>query len=163
MKNIFLLPVILFFYIYISGCSGYKPIFSASDLKFVVEDHEIEGDKKLGNIIYSKLYNLSKGNEKKPKAQSVNILIKISKDKISTAKDSTGKILEYKTTINANFLISDYLSNEKILDKNYILSSSYKAHDQYSETIKNENIVIENLLNKIYQDILVSMSQYNIK
>ena len=117
----------------------------------------------MGNIIYSKLYNLSKANEKNPEALTINILIKISKNRNSTAKDSTGKILEYKTTINADILINDYLSNEEILNKNYVLSSSFKAHDQYSETVKNENIVIENLLNKIYQDILILMSENQLK
>ena len=54
-------------------------------------------------------------------------------------------------------------SNEEILNKNYVISSSFKAHDQYSETVKNENIVIENLLNKIYQDILILMSENQLK
>ena len=163
MKKIFFFSILFLLVAHIYSCAGYKPIFSKSDLKFIVEEHTIEGDKNLGNIIYSKLYNLSKANEKNPEALTINILIKISKNRNSTAKDSTGKILEYKTTINANILINDYLSNEEILNKNYVLSSSFKAHDQYSETVKNENIVIENLLNKIYQDILILMSENQLK
>ena len=60
MKKIFFFSILFLLVAHIYSCAGYKPIFSTSDLKFIVEEHTIEGDKNLGNIIYSKLYNLSK-------------------------------------------------------------------------------------------------------
>ena len=42
-----------------------------------IVDYVIEGDKKLGNQIYSKLYNLSNSNKNNPEAQSVHILIEV--------------------------------------------------------------------------------------
>ena len=48
----------------IVACAGYEPIFSSTNLEFKIADYSISGDKKLGNQIYSKLYNLSRSNKK---------------------------------------------------------------------------------------------------
>ena len=51
------------------------------------------------------------------------------------------------------------MTGNEILNENFDFSSVYKAQDQYSETIKLENRAIENLINKIYQDLLIKLSQ----
>ena len=48
--------------IFINSCTGYKPIFSSSNIKFDIADYSIEGDKKIAKQIYAKLNNLSKNN-----------------------------------------------------------------------------------------------------
>ena len=152
---------IIFFilFIVINGCSGYEPIFSSSNLQFEISNYSIEGDKKLGNKIYSKLYNLSKQNKNQEGTIGLDIVIRVSKEKIATTKNTAGKILEYKVNLNTKILIDNYLTNERILDKNFISSSSYKVQDQYSETIKNENKLIENLINQTYQELLIKLSE----
>ena len=142
----------------INGCAGYKPIFSSSNLQFKITDYVIKGDKKLGNQIYSKLYNLSKYNESNSASKSIYISIDISKEKKSTAKNSAGKILEYKISINSSIEIKDFFTNKAILNYNITSFSSYKVQDQYSETVKLENRTLENLLNKVYQDLIIQMS-----
>ena len=102
MKKITSLIILLFLFININGCSGYKPIFTSSNFEFKIEDYLIEGDKKLGNQIYSKLFNLSKSNKNEQESRSIYIRIKTVKEKNATAKDSTGKILEYKINLNTN-------------------------------------------------------------
>ena len=159
MKKITSLIILLFLFININGCSGYKPIFTSSNFEFKIEDYLIEGDKKLGNQIYSKLFNLSKSNKNEQESRSIYIRIKTVKEKNATAKDSTGKILEYKINLNTNISVQDYLTNESILDHDFILSTSYKAQDQYSETIKLETKSIENLLNRTYEELLVKLSE----
>ena len=64
MKKISYLVISFILLTYINACTGYKPIFSSSNVQFEITDYIIEGDKKLGNQIYSKLYNLSKSNKK---------------------------------------------------------------------------------------------------
>ena len=91
--------------------------------------------------------------------KSIFINIKVLKDKNATVKDATGKILEYKINLNTKVIVKNYLTNDTLLDKNFISSSSYKVQDQYSETIKLENRVIENLINKTYQEILIKLSE----
>ena len=158
-NNYLIFPI--FFLILISACVGYEPIFKSTNVQFKISEYLIEGDKILGNKIYSKLNNLSKSQKDNANSRPISIIINTTKNKKETSKDSAGKILEYKTTINANFLISDYLSNEKILDKNYILSSSYKAHDQYSETIKKQPLLTVNL-DKLVQDLSIFVKKVSI-
>ena len=157
MKKIYLIISFLML-ICINGCAGYEPIFSSSNLQFKITDYVIKGDKKLGNQIYSKLYNLSKYNESNSASKSIYISIDISKEKKSTAKNSAGKILEYKISINSSIEIKDFLTNNAILNHNITSFSSYKVQDQYSETVKLENRTLENLLNKVYQELIIQMS-----
>ena len=159
MKKIMTLPFLFTILICIYACADYKPIFGSANLQFQIADYLVEGDKKLGNKIYSKLYNLSKSNKNQKETTSVVINIKVLKEKNSTSKDATGKILEYKINLNTKVIVKNYLTNNKLLDKNFISSSSYKVQDQYSETIKLENKVIENLINKTYQEILIKLSE----
>ena len=159
MKKIIYPIILLIILININACVGYKPIFSSSNLQFEIADYLIKGNKKLGNQIYSKLYNLSKSNKNNPAAQSIYILIDISKSKDSTAKNSAGKILEYKVILNTIIIVKNFLTDDEILNKNFTSFSSYKVQDQHYETVKLENKTIENLLNKIYQDLLIKMSE----
>ena len=56
-------------------------------------------------------------------------------------------------------LLKDYLTEKVIFEKNFYSFSSYRVQDEYSETKKLENKTIENLINKIYQDLLIKMSE----
>ena len=159
MKKITTLPLLFTILLCIYACADYKPIFGSTNLQFEIADYSVEGDKKLGNKIYSKLYNLSKSNKNQKEITSVVINIKVLKEKNSTSKDATGKILEYKINLNTKVIVKNYLTNDTLLDKNFISSSSYKVQDQYSETIKLENKVIENLINKTYQELLIELSE----
>ena len=158
MKKIPYLFISFIILIYIGACAGYKPIFSSSNLEFIITDYSILGDKKLGNQIYSKLYNLSKSTKKTSETKNIYLLINVSKDKKATAKDSTGKILGYKINLSTTITIKDVMTGNKILNENFSFSSAYKAQDQYSETIKLENQTTQNLINNIYQDFLIKFS-----
>ena len=153
----FILPFIIL--ILLNNCSGYKPIFAAGNIEFNINKHTIKDNKILGNKFYSKLYNLSKSNKNNPEAQSVHVSIKASKEKTATVKDNTGKILEYKVTLNVSVIMKNFLTNNEILNQNFASFASYKIQDQYFESIKLENITINNLVNKTYQDLLIRISE----
>ena len=159
MKKITYLIISFILLISINACSGYKPIFSTSNLQFEIADYSIKGNKKLGNQIYSKLYNLSNANKNNPEAQSIFISIEASKDKNATVKNSAGKILEYKISLNSNITVRNFLTNEEILAQDFNYFASFKVQDQYSETIKLENQALENLVNKTYQNLLIKISE----
>ena len=159
MKKTTFLIISLFLLICINACAGYKPIFASSDFQFKIADYSINGNKKLGNKIYSKLYNISKLNKNNPDAQSVRVSIHVSMDKLGTVKNSSGKILEYKINLNTNIIIYNFLSAEEVLNQNFNYYSSYTVQDQHSETINLENITIENLVNKTYQNVLIKISE----
>ena len=106
--------------IFINGCTGYEPIFSSKNLQFKIANFSIEGDKILGNKIYSKLYSISKSTKNDQNVRNIDLLINISKDKSVTSKDSAGKILEYKITLNTEVQVTDSITNDKILNEIFI-------------------------------------------
>ena len=158
MKKITYLTISFILLIGINACAGYKPIFSTSNLQFKIGDYSIKGDKSLGKKIYTKLYNLSQSNKNNTAVKNINISIEASKDKTVKVKNSAGKILEYKISLNSNIEIKDYFTNDQILSHNFNYSSSYKTQDQFSDSLRLENKTIENLLDKTYQDLLIEMT-----
>ena len=160
MKKISHLLISLILLLNISACTGYKPIFSSSNIiEFKITNYSITGDKKLGNQIYSKLYNLSQTTRNTSEVKNIYILINVLKEKNATAKNSAGKILAYKINLSTTVIVENFTTGNQILNENFASSSSYKVQDQYSETIKLENRVIENLINKTYQDLLIKLSE----
>ena len=159
MKKIASLSIAFILLVYLSACAGYKPIFSSSNLQFKINDYIIQGNKKLGNQIYSKLYILSKSNDGDLNAQNINITINLIKNKSATAKNTAGKIIEYKISLDTNILLIDSLSKNEILNYQSTNSSSYKVQDQHSETLKLENRAIENLITETYANFLIQMSE----
>ena len=158
MKKILYLLTSFIILINIGACAGYKPIFGSSNLEFKIAEYSISGDKKLGNIIYFKLYDLSRSTKKTLETKNIYLLINVSKDKKATAKDSAGKILGYKINLSTTITIKDVMTGNEILHENFSYSSVFKAQDQYSETIKLENQTTQNLINNIYQDFLIKFS-----
>ena len=159
MKKILYLLTSFIILINIGACAGYKPIFGSSNLEFKIAEYSISGDKKLGNIIYFKLYDLSRANKRTLETKNIYLLINVSKDKNATAKDSAGKILGYRINLSTTITIKDVMTGNEILHENFSVSSIFKAQDQYSETIKLENQTTQNLINKIYQDLLIKLSK----
>ena len=145
--------------LFIDGCAGYKPIFGSTNLQFEIADYSIEGNKILGNKIYSKLYRLSQSKKDNQNLRNVDLVIKVSKDKNATAKNSAGKILEYKITLNTDIKVTDFITKDKILNQIFISSSIYKVQNKYSDTVNLENQTIENLLNKTYQELVIKLAQ----
>ena len=155
-KNFLISSIILL--IFIAGCSGYKPIFSTTKIPFEISDYSLKRDTALGNKIYFKLKNLSNSTNNQD-ARGISLLIDISKSKNSTSKNSAGKILEYKITLNTKVKVTDFLTNDEILNHTFVSSETYKAQSQYFETVQSENKSINNLLNKTYQDLLIKLSE----
>ena len=145
--------------LFINGCAGYEPIFSSTNLQFEITDYSLEGNKILGNKIYSKLYSLSKSKTDDQNLRHIDLIIKVSKDKNATVKDSTGKTLEYKITLNTDVKVTDFITKDKILNQIFISSLTYKVQNKYSDTINLENHTIENLINKTHEELVIKLAQ----
>ena len=142
----------------IKSCSGYKPIFSSSNLNFNIQSYSIEGNRRLGNNIYSKLHNLSKAQKNKENLKNIDLYINVLDSKESTSKDTAGKILEYKISIRVEIKINDSTNSKKILNEIFTSSTSYKTQSEYSQTLKLEEKSLDNLLNSTYQKVLIKLS-----
>ena len=79
MKKILYLLISFIILINIGACAGYKPIFGSSNLEFKIAEYSISGDKKLGNKIYFKLYDLSRSTKKTSETKNIYLLINVSK------------------------------------------------------------------------------------
>ena len=153
-------PIFSFILLFvINGCVGYEPIFGSTNLQFEIADYSIEGNKILGNKIYSKLYSLSKSKKDDQNLRRVDLVIKVSKDKNVTTKDSAGKILQYKITLNTDIKVTDFITRDNILNQIFTSSITYKVQDKYSDTVDLENRSIEDLLNKTYQELVTRLAQ----
>jgi len=162
MKKIAYLIISIIFLSFVNACAGYKPIYT-TNLQFEITDYSLKNNKKLGRQIYSKLYSLSKSNKRNTNTQSITIMIDVTKNKAASAKDSAGKVLEYRNLLSSNIIIKNYLTDDEILNQNFSYSSTYIVQDKYSETKKIENKSTEDLINKMYQNLLIKMSKVLIK
>ena len=163
MKKITYLAISFVLLICVNGCTGYEPIFSSTKSQIEIVEHSIKGNKKLGNKIYSQLRKAFGSNKNNPNAKTVHATIEVLKNKNATVKNSAGKILEYKVIINTDIIISDARNNDEILKQKFNFSSSYKAQDQYSETKRLENNIINNLLDRTFEDLIIKMSENILK
>ena len=145
------------------ACTGYKPIFSSSNLKIKIVDYSITGDKRLGNQIYSKLHRFTQLDADGPEVKNISILINSSKNKEAMVKDTTGKILTYKINLLTIITVKDFTTDKVIINESFSYFSSYKVQDQYSETLNLENRLTENLINRTYEDLLIKMTEINIE
>jgi hypothetical protein len=159
MKNKNYLILSIFFLVFINACAGYEPIFKTTNINFKISEYIIEGNKTLGNKIYSKLHNLTKSQKNQENSKSISIIIESSKNKKETTKDSSGKVLEYRITLNTKIEIREYLTENKILNQTFNSSIIYKVQDQYSDTIKLENKSIDDLIEKTYQELIIRISE----
>ena len=157
-KNTFTILLIVLL-IFINGCSGYKPIFSSTNLEFDIANYSLEDNKTLGEKIYSRLKRASKLNGNNENVRKIDILIKASQNKKATAKDASGKILQYKISLNIDVKIKDYLTEDEILNETYSSSFTYKIQNQYSDTLKLEERSINQLVDNTYQQILIKLSE----
>ena len=159
MKKLTYLIISIIFLNFINACAGYKPIYTTKNLQFKIVDYSIKSNNKLGRQIYYKLHNLFESSNNNADVQSITITIDIQKDKEAGAKDSTGKILEYKIILNSNIVINDYLTNDEILNQDFSYSSTYKVQSLFSDTKESENKSIDDLINQTYQNLLIQISQ----
>ncbi len=159
MKKISYFIISLIFLMNTIACTGYKPIFSSSNLKIKIVDYSIIGDKRLGNQIYYKLDKFTQLDADGPEVKNISMLINSSKNKTATVKDTAGKILSYKINLLTLITVKDFTTDKVIINESFSYSSSYKVQDQYSETLNLENRVTENLINKTYDDLLIKMTE----
>ena len=153
------LSLSLIFLIFLYGCAGYEPIFNPASINFEIKNYTIEGEKSVGKNIYSKLNILSKTNQSDKNKKNINLLIDASKNKSTFSKNSAGKILSYKITINIKINITDSLTNKNLLNKTFVNSLSYKIQEQFSDTVELENKTIDTLTEQTYENLLISLSE----
>ncbi len=121
------------------------------NINFSITLNETSGDRKINNLIKSKLNSYNSNDAEKN--YDIDIKTKYIKDII--AKDTTGAATEYKLTINASFKVSsDNYEREFIFQESFNMKSiSDKLEEQdYEEDIKS------NLVNIITKKLILQLS-----
>ena len=145
MKKIFLILSLII----VTSC-GYQPIFSAKDADLNIEEIIFDSNDKIIYKIKNKLnYLVSKENNNKV----FKLLLKSERRILTSSKDSKGDTLIFKMIIDTEVEIYE---NEKILKmKNISKDFSYKNNSNKFDLKQYEKIVEENLIDAIYQEIVL--------
>ena len=135
--------VILFMFLGLSAC-GFKIVNKAEMINFNITDVVSTGENKINYRIKNKLLSYSKND--KPNRLLINL--HTSKEKIVKEKNIRNEITKYSLKIKVDVEIVNLNKNDK---NKFSLSKigEYSVDSQYSQTLTNENRLIE-----LYSDLL---------
>ena len=140
---------LVFLFLILASC-GYKPLYSSKNINFSINELNITGPQKIRNGLKN---NLNIFLNQKNKSEIYNINIKSSSLKSIISKDEQGDPSMYSIKLEINMEILD---NEKIIArKNFIETFDYKNQTNLFNLKKYEDIIIDNLSEKIYQKIIL--------
>ena len=141
---------LIIFFIFLFGCSGYEPIFSKkTNLK--INSINLEGEKRLNQIIYKNIKNL--GNSDSQKNKLLNLKIDTQKKRKIHSKDTKGNPNKYKMNIETNVVID--LENSLVLSKNFFVSEVYDDFDSQFELRKYEKKMERILAERLSEKIII--------
>lgn len=151
MKKICLLVLVLF----LTNCSGYKPIFSTKDVNFFIDKIIITDNDKISYKIKKKLKPYSSENTNKIK---INLNINSSKEIKVISKDNKGDALMFNLIINSSIEI---LSND-IIEKKYKFVEKFTFKNQANkfELEQYKRSLEEELIDKIFEKLILNLRTY---
>ena len=142
---------IFFTFFVLSGCA-YEPLLINKNYDFYFAKVKSEGEKKINKIIKQRLEERT--NIDSVKYYQIFFVSKLNKDIVASNKKGDPTI--YKISINLNYNLK---KDNNIVFKNEILKqSTFNNIDDKFELLKYEENIIENLSEKIAEDILISMA-----
>tara|TARA_A100001011_G_C13655846_1_gene573560 strand:- start:4 stop:480 length:477 start_codon:yes stop_codon:yes gene_type:complete len=156
MNKIFTKIIIITFILASTSCS-YKPIFSEKNYNFQIEELNLSGDKDINKVIDRKLTMIRKSQNSNKKKFSV--IINTVKNKKIISNDSKGDPLKFEINILVDYRI---LENGKIiLEREIEKNNIYNNKSDKFELDRNEKTIINNLSEKISDNIISSIINLN--
>ena len=136
---------------------AYEPIFSEKSYNFKTGKVILEGDKDINRIIKNK-FDLVKNNVGKDN-KIYDILIKSEKNKIIVAKDSKGDPSKFELIVETSYQVN---KNQQVLLSNKIIKNNIYNNDSDKFKLEqNEKIIIDNLSEKVGEEIIASIVNLN--
>ena len=130
MKKIFLLILVFF----IHGC-GFTSVYKYQENQDLLVNVKInEGDKLINNFIKNDLKIISKENSSN--IYDISFISNYEKEEL--AKDKTGKITDYKISMNIKFIINSEQNKEINFNENFKIKNTNEKFEQtqYEKEIK---------------------------
>ena len=152
MNNFLLKYLAVFFIVTLSSCS-YKPIFSEKNYNFEIGEIIFSGEKYVNRIIGNKLDLIKKNKDQDKK--KYNLLIQTDKEKLIVSKDSKGDPLKFDLLITTYYEIK--YDKKLLLKKEIIKNNVYNNEVDKFKLEQNEKIILENLSEKISENIISSI------
>ena len=138
----------------IVGCS-YQPILSKKNYEFSIEKIELIGDKEVNYFIEKKLKNYKEPNQN----NKYYLKIESSKLKNIISNDSKGDPSKLEIIIISKFKLSN--SEKLLFEKKIKVKNNYNNISDKLKLKKYESIIIENLSEKISDNIIFSITNLN--
>ena len=154
MIKCFKIYLILLLVALITGCS-YKPILSKKNYEFSIEKIEFKGDKEVNYFIEKRLKNLKNSKY----SNKYYLQIENSKLKNIISKDTKGDPSKLEIIIISNFKVSN--SEKLLLEKKLKVKNNYNNISDKLQLKKYESIIIENLSDKISDNIISVITNIN--
>jgi len=144
-----LLVIFIFFY----GC-GFKPLYLDKEFK----DLEFSEITLSGNTsVNRKIINYLKISKKNSVLDTLTLNSNF--ENLISSKDSTGKADTYLSILTISFKIQSQ-DNTLIYDRKFNKSFSYKNRDNKFELVEYQNEILNNLVNEIAEEILLSLNSF---
>ena len=145
-----------FIYFFIVSC-GYQPIFSEKKVNFGIKNLVYDKNNKVDLTINKNLKNY-KNLENKNKILDLEISSKI--NKITTSLDDRGDPKSYRLEIEVKTIVK---KNNKLLDeKEFNKSQNYNNNTNKFDLKKYENLIKENMVDKITEEIITHILSLEI-
>ena len=141
------------FLIFILTACSYKPIFIQKEYSFEIKNVLFVGDSEVNRLIDNKL-NLIKNKKDNTKRQ-FDLSIETKKKKNIISQDSKGDPLKYELIIIAKFEVKE--NGNLILNRKIEQNNIYNNASDKFELERSEYIIIENISDKISEDIISSI------
>ena len=156
MKKKINLLIIILSCLLITNC-GFKIVDQSKLNNFKIQDIIATGEKRINYKLKNKLLT----NSNKTSVRSIIIELATSKIKTINEKNIENEITKYKLEIIVKVKFYD-TGNKKINNFTEVESGDYLVTKQYSQTLNNENKLIEILTGKIAENIRnILMQQLN--
>ncbi len=145
MKKIFIL---LFTLTFLTNC-GFQRVSNDRLNNFQVKDFLISGDTKIANRIKNNLMI----NIRKESPNLISLSLNIKKTKNISEKNSANQITKYSINLIADVVLINEVYDK--IDKVKISENmNYNVENTYTQSLKNEQQVIQDLSSKITEEIL---------
>ena len=147
MKKLLLIVFIISY-----GC-GFKPLYSDKEFKNLeFSEITLSGNTSINRKIISYLKISKKKND-----LLETLKLDSNFENLISSKDSTGKADTYISTLTIDFKIESQ-DNILIYDRKFNKSFSYKNRDNKFELVEYQNEILNNLINEITEEILLSLN-----
>tara|TARA_B100000683_G_scaffold167103_1_gene160989 strand:- start:16 stop:471 length:456 start_codon:yes stop_codon:yes gene_type:complete len=140
-------PILILIFLFITSC-GYAPLNkNIGSQKFIISEKIFSGDKRINRKIFTKL-NIEQSNNS-------DLKLKLDTDLqiYELAKDQSGNVTTYKTTIRTNVML---LKNQEILkNKDFEKSFTYANLANKFELSKYQKEVENNIISALMRELKI--------